>query len=671
MSNINILRAVENIGSRTKVYTPLIEIIVNAIQAIEDKDIDNGQIDIIVERLRQEELFENIPTVSSFLVKDNGIGFTDENRDSFDTLYSDHRLSQGGKGFGRFICLKYFEDLEIESIYQEDEKFKFRKFRMGKENDIIVDEESGDSNERNTRTMVKLARVKDGKFIDKKLSTIARTLTERLLPYFIDQDYSCPTIAITESDGSDKIVLNDFVGNTLSDFIEEINLPSNNFGLHGNGVDYEFIVRLFKFYSPRDRHSKVSLVAHQREVTSTAIHEYIPEFVEEFCDKQPDRPDSRPRNYVVKAYVFGDYLDENVSLERGGFEFPEKKLDLIYGVPQTAIEEEASKISRTAIGDEITSRQERKIKRVQSYVDEEAPWHRTVLKSVDLSSMPYNPSKEDIELRLQKEGYQQETMARGKIEKLFKEGSINDDNLDENVTELVSQISETSKSKLIHYIALRRTILELFGKNLEFDSDGRYSSEGAVHDIIFPRRQDTDSIPFDDHNLWIIDERLNFTDYVSSDKPLGNGSMDRPDLLAYNRRVLFRGDNEASNPVTIFEFKKPQRDDFVNPSSSEDPIQQIVECAIQVRDGKIKTPQGRKILVAKNTPFYGYVVCDLTPKIERWLEIYKNFKPMPDNLGWFDWHSSINLYLEVLSWDKVLRDAKMRNQIFFHKLGIT
>jgi hypothetical protein len=32
---------------------------------------------------------------------------------------------------------------------------------------------------------------------------------------------------------------------------------------------------------------------------------------------------------------------------------------------------------------------------------------------------------------------------------------------------------------------------------------------------------------------------------------------------------------EASNPITIFEFKKPQRDDFVNPSSKEYPIQQI------------------------------------------------------------------------------------------------
>lgn len=97
MSNVNILRAVENIRSGTTVYTPLVEMIVNAIQAIEAQKISDGQIDIIVERSSQEELDKKVPPVAIFLIKDNGIGFTDENRDSFDTLYSDYKLSQGEK----------------------------------------------------------------------------------------------------------------------------------------------------------------------------------------------------------------------------------------------------------------------------------------------------------------------------------------------------------------------------------------------------------------------------------------------------------------------------------------------------------------------------------------------------------------------------------------------
>jgi len=43
---------------------------------------------------------------------------------------------------------------------------------------------------------------------------------------------------------------------------------------------------------------------------------------------------------------------------------------------------------------------------------------------------------------------------------------------------------------------------------------------------------------------------------------------------------------------------------------------------------------------------------------------------MPNALGWFKWSDNIILYVEVISWDKILKDADMRNKIFFHKLGI-
>lgn len=43
---------------------------------------------------------------------------------------------------------------------------------------------------------------------------------------------------------------------------------------------------------------------------------------------------------------------------------------------------------------------------------------------------------------------------------------------------------------------------------------------------------------------------------------------------------------------------------------------------------------------------------------------------MPDGLGWFTWFPNNRLYMEVLSWDKVLKDAEMRNKVFFNKLGL-
>lgn len=665
MSNVNIKRAVENIRANTTVYTPVVEMIVNAIQAIDEAGRTDGKVLIRAQRSSQTELDGSLPEVTSFEIEDNGIGFTDAHRDSFDTLYTDLKIKEGGKGFGRFTCLKYFEDLHVRSVYRDGGACKARSFSMGKYNDIIIHHKVIASEKQEPGTVVTLSTLKKGRSFDKTLSTIARNLVERLLPYFITKTYVCPEIILSEKDGSGSIRLNDFVSNELSAVIQEIEIERNTFTLKASNTEEAFLVRIFKLYAPKNQKSRISLVAHKREVSGSVIQKYIPEFEDEFYDRNEEI--TRERNYIIKAYVFGPYLDRNVSLERGGFEF-QMETDLLLGIAQAEIERNAALIAKEAVGADVTLRQEKKKARVQSYVDEEAPWHKDILNKIDLSGMPYNPSNEEIEVRLQKEKFAQEIEIKREVTKLLAESNF--ENVKESVPEIVNKISGTSKNDLIHYIALRRKILDIFGKSLEVDGSGAYSSEGVVHDIIFPRKGNTEITSFENHNLWIMDERLNFTTYVSSDIPLDGTNSERPDLIVYDKRVLFRGDNEASNPITIFEFKKPQRDDFVNPSSQEDPVQQIVRYVNNIRDGKYKTPEGRKMLVGNNTPFYGYVICDLTPKVESWLEREKDFKPMPDRLGWFQWMGNINLYIEVISWDKVLKDAKMRNQIFFQKLGI-
>ena len=145
MSNVNIRRAIENISANTTVYTPIVEVVVNAIQAIESNGETNGKIAIRVQRGEQLEMDGGLPEIRSFEIEDNGIGFTDENLESFDTLYTDLRISEGGKGFGRFFCLKYFENLHVESVYRDEDGFKQRKFSMGKDRDIVVNERVSES----------------------------------------------------------------------------------------------------------------------------------------------------------------------------------------------------------------------------------------------------------------------------------------------------------------------------------------------------------------------------------------------------------------------------------------------------------------------------------------------------------------------------------------------
>ena len=172
MSSLNIRRVVENIKSGTTIYTPVVDVIVNAIEAIEAKKETEGEITILVRRSKQVELDGSTPAVEGFEITDNGIGFTDENTESFDTLYSDQKIAVGGKGFGRFVCLKYFENVSVDSDYQDGDVLKKRTFRMGKKNDIIVDERVVPSDALTTRTTVMLQTIK-GNFPDKNLQAIA------------------------------------------------------------------------------------------------------------------------------------------------------------------------------------------------------------------------------------------------------------------------------------------------------------------------------------------------------------------------------------------------------------------------------------------------------------------------------------------------------------------
>lgn len=208
MSGINIKRAVENIRSGTTVYTPVIELIVNAIQAIRFVKPTGGVVTVTVLRGGQEDLLDRIAPVDGFVVEDDGVGFDKEHRDSFDTLYSALKVSDGGKGFGRFTCLKYFERLSVESIFRDGDALKARSFDMGLGNDIIINENLRDLKTGETGSKVTIRGSKSVKFSEKGLDVIARVLVERLLPYFIDPTSECPRIVMVDSRDGARIVLN-------------------------------------------------------------------------------------------------------------------------------------------------------------------------------------------------------------------------------------------------------------------------------------------------------------------------------------------------------------------------------------------------------------------------------------------------------------------------------
>ena len=500
MSSINIKRAVENIRSGTTVYTPVIELIVNAIQAIRLVKPTGGRVTVTILRDGQIDLIERIAAVDGFIVADDGVGFDQDHRTFSDTLYSGLKAGEGGKGFGRFTCLKYFERFNVESVFRDGDVLRARSFEMGMHNDIIINEKISETGETATGSKITISGSKTVKFADKGIDVIARVLMERLLPYFIDPKAECPRILVVDSKDGGKVVLNDYLTQENRQIVElAVEDPEIVISAHNDEVE-TFGVRVFKFYAPRMNKSKIALVAHRREVTDVAIQTYIPEFADEFYDSTDDAGSQRDRNYVIKAYVFGAYLDRNVSLERGAFNF-QRDNDMIYGISQSQIEAKAAEVARDAMGPEISIRKERKAARIEEYISTHAPWHRALGRETDFSSLPMKPNSQEIELHLQSEKFARETKTRAQVQELLKSG--NPDTLHQQVADVVASISQTSKNDLIHYVSMRKCVLDLFGKVLETDEDGKYQSEGDVHDIIMPRRKDSETLDYEQHNLWI------------------------------------------------------------------------------------------------------------------------------------------------------------------------
>ena len=120
-------------------------------------------------------------------------------------------------------------------------------------------------------------------------------------------------------------------------------------------------------------------------------------------------------------------------------------------------------------------------------------------------------------------------------------------------------------------------ILDLLAKALKQDPEtGKYALEKTVHGLIFPMRSTSDEVPFEQQNLWIIDERLTFHSFLSSDQPLNtlgeivNDAESRPDILIFNRPLAFSDEAEPLQSIVVIEFKKPDRTNY----RDEDPITQ-------------------------------------------------------------------------------------------------
>ena len=238
--------------------------------------------------------------------------------------------------------------------------------------------------------------------------------------------------------------------------------------------------------------------------------------------------------------------------------------------------------------------------------------------------------------------------------------------------------SDMKGSDLANYVMHRRTIIDLLGKALEKTSDNTYQKERFIHNLIMPMRHESTDIHPDNCNLWLIDERLLFHDFLASDRTLrsmpitSSEDQERPDIAALqvydNRFLMAEGKDNQYASLSIVEIKRPMRDDY-GPGNDDDPIGQVVNYLSRIRKGQVQTASGRPIYKSDAIPGFCYVICDLTPSIIELCE-NKDATKTGDGLGYIMYQRNLKAYIAIMSFEQVLKVAQERNKSFFDKLGL-
>ena len=645
---------------KNRPMVPLYEAIVNSINAIDERrrienDFD-GQIDIEV--LRDETLFSDFDksTVLGFKIIDNGIGFTEENMRSFMEADSDYKLRIGGKGVGRFSWLKAFAKVEIKSTYKENGVFYTRMFDFTLNNADIEDKvESACSQNCGTEVCMSGYAKEYEKNVPKQLSTMAAQIIQHCFAYFLRSD--CPKIHIYDSEN--RICLN-------KSFADVVKPEENkrNFKVGDKQFSLLNIKITDKTFTKKNR---LFLCANERLVDSRDLERAIVNLDSNIFQKT---------GYWYVGVLTGDYFDENVDMNRLSFDIPAEGDALFPDYPglqeieKTACEEVAQYLKEY-----LSIVEKEKQERIQRYTTEIAPQYRHLLYYLPEKVAALKPGLTDEALADAFYGLKREFENKAKEDgqqllKILKKGDISSNDYQKQFQETIKRVSDVNRAALADYVVHRRIILDLFSTGLNIKPDGKFNLEKYMHNLIYPMRSTSDETPYENHNLWLLDEKLSFCQFISSDKPFDNAQgEERTDIMILDSPVAMadnKNNGTAYNSIIIFELKKPMRDDY---NMANNPITQLIEYVKRIKGGGVKDSNHRKIQVTENTQFYLYALCDITPTLDSVLDNL-SFTRTPDNLGAYSYNNVLHAHIEVLSFDKVRNDSEKRNRILFEKLGI-
>jgi len=664
--------------TRSHGLLPMFEAVINSIHSIEElaKELDTGKITVEIVRNSQGSLDfggENKKRgpdaqedIVGFRITDNGVGFNNTNMKSFETLDSEYKVNKGGRGIGRLLWLKAFRNISINSAYKDENgKFKSRDFKFtadsGVSDPVVKDLVSNKTIE--TKVFLEGFKKEYREASLKTIGAIANSLLEHCLWYFV-RPGGAPKIYIV--DGDESILLDNVYNEHM-----HTSASSESITIKDKAFDLTHV----RLSATGTRSHVIAYCASNRLVKDENITGKIPGLHSKIKDANGE--------FVYACYVSSSFLDENVRAERTGFNLNEEVDGLYADTDISLIEIRNAVIERASVhlSEYLKANLKRAMDRVEKFVSQKAPRYRPIMARIPESVLNVDPniSDKDLDMTLHK--------VLSEIEgKLLSDGHdlmspMQNEGLkdyEERLKEYLKTVNDIKNSDLANYVFHRRVILDILGKAIKKGTDGSYAREDLIHNLIMPMGKDSNNVKFDSLNLWLLDERLAFHDYLASDKTLASMPITsstetkEPDLVAFNVYdnpiLVSDGDSLPLVSIVVVEIKRPMRNDMAE-GEDKDPIEQALSYLEKIRKGTVQTASGRQIPDSEEIPGYCYIICDITPTMVTRCKL-KGLTVTSDKLGYFGYNINYKAYIEVFSFDRLVNAAKERNKAFFDKLGL-
>lgn len=654
---------------------PVYEAVVNSIEAIEDRSqieqnpLSHYSIELEINREAQLDLGPRPgprpeADIIGFRVTDNGLGFNDKNWESFKTLDSLHKAERGCRGIGRLMWLKAFNNVLVDSTYEENGEKRRRKFGFDIQNE--VSESSATSSESGEiSTVVELEGFKKqfAAATHKTSEKIASGLLEHCLWYFIREE-GVPHITVFDDAGRiDLFELFDAHMHTSSSH-KTVDIKT-----------FSFDITHVKIRVARNKPHTLGYCASGRLVREEILTGKIPGLYTAITDNDGQ--------FTYMAYLTSEYLDERVTNERVHFNIAETTEGLL-GEAEISYSDIREAVFPCIAGyleaslEEVLSEGREK---VETFVATKAPKYRPLLSHIPAERLSVDPNMSDKELDtlLHRETFEVEQEILREGHELMSENVGYEDYAD-RLTKYMEKVTDLGQSDLANYVAHRRVVIDLLDFAMREQEDGEFVREDVIHELIVPMRCTSADAEYQRQNLWLIDERLAFHHFLASDLPLKSNpttaskSGKEPDIASI--RVFANpllvgelGSQQAS--ITVVEIKRPMRQGYqAGKGEHKDPILQSLDYLRRLREGA-STVDGRPIPNAAQIPGFVYVLADLTDSMRNCCKLHQ-LQLAADGMGYFGYHrdESYNAYIQVMSFDGLVVSARERNRAFFDKLGL-